>query len=298
MNSHKEKLQKSTTSETQTEQTTHSAQKSENTINEQQIKLQNTTTQSSYISNPFKIIFDGISNMFKYNQNVSIILLIASLFMTGGGFTSGSPDFSDSQASSISSDQIMAILVIFGIVLLLLTPIFIFLYTMYSGIASYTALNTSRQNTITFKEAWKTVLGKFWIILGINVVVMLKVLGGLLLFIIPGIRAMLRYNMVHMFVFDENTGVIESINKSKALAKDHLIEVFGMTFASSLIPFVGGIMAIGGQSVMYPQLKQLKSAPHQKPKVHWLNYLAFILWLIFSLFIALIVLILFLIVKK
>ncbi len=127
---------------------------------------------------------------------------------------------------------------------------------------------------------------------------MLKVLGGLLLFIIPGIRAMLRYNMVHMFVFDENTGVIESINKSKALAKDHLIEVFGMTFASSLIPFVGGIMAIGGQSVMYPQLKQLKSAPHQKPKVHWLNYLAFILWLIFSLFIALIVLILFLIVKK
>ena len=246
------------------------------------------TTQTNYISNPFKVIFAGFGNMFKYNQHLSIILLIASLFMSGGGSLSDASGAS-SDSFNPSHEQVIIILIVVGVLLLALVPLIIFLSTMYYGIASYTALKTARHETTTFKEAWNTSLRKFWTILGINIIVGLKVLGGLLLFIIPGIRAMLRYNMVHMFVFDENTGVKDSVGKSKELAKDHLIEIFGMTFAAGIIPIVGGLMQIGGQSVMYPQLRQLKSTPSQKPHVHWLNYLAFVIFSVIFGFIALLV---------
>lgn len=233
--------------------------------------------QTTYISNPFKVIFSGFGNLFKYNQNLSIILLVASVFMSGGSYIPGDPIIG-TVTPSLSDEQITAILIIVAVTLIILVPIIIFLTTMYNGIAAYTVLKTAEQKTTTFKEAWAASLSKFWIILGINVVVGLKVIGGLLLFVVPGIRAMLRYNMVHLFIFDQDTGIKESITRSKALTKDHLIEIFGMTFAAGIIPIVGGLMAIGGQSVMYPQLTQLKSTAHSKPPVHWLNYLAFIVF--------------------
>lgn len=247
--------------------------------------------QTMYVSNPFKIIFDGTGNLFKYNQNLAIILLVASLFMYGGSYIPGNPT-SETGTFNPTSEQITIILIVIGVTLIILLPLIIFITTMYSGVAAYTALKTNQQERVTFKQAWNISLNKFWVLLGINIIVGLKVLGGLILFIVPGIRAILRYNMVHFFVFDQNTGVSDSISKSKALAKDHLIEIFGMTFAAGIIPVVGSLMTIGGQSIMYPQLIKLKSAPHEKPAVHWLNYLAFIIFgtfILFSLLITLLV---------
>lgn len=242
--------------------------------------------QSSYISNPFKVIFTGLGNLFKYNQNLTIILLIASLLGTGGSYIPGDP-WSVNSDVHLSNDQIRAIFIGIAVAVLILLPIVIFLTTMYNGLAAYTALKTSQNKTVTFGEAWKLSLNKFWTILGINIIVGLKVLGGLLLFIVPGIRAAMRYNMVHMHIFDQNAGVKDSISRAKALTKDHLIEIFGMTFAAAIIPVVGGILGIGGQSVMYSQLTALKSSKHQKPSVHWLNYLAFIIAIVVVLLIIL-----------
>lgn len=230
---------------------------------------------TSYISNPFKVIFTGLSNLFKYNQNLAIILLVVGLLGSGGQALPGNS--SSSSFTSPSSEQIMTILVVVAVAMIILLPLFIFLGTMYNGIAAFTALNTSRQKTVTFAEAWKASLNKFWTLLGINIIVGLKVIGGLLLFIVPGIRAALRYNMVHIHVFDQNTGVSDSIDRAKLLTKDHLIEVLGMTFAAGIVPIVGNIMAVGGQSIMYSQLMTLKSSAHEKPPVHWLNYLVFII---------------------
>lgn len=245
----------------------------------------------SYISNPFKVIFTGLGNLFTYNQNLTIILLIVGLLGSGGGFFPGDTTI-DNPNINISDDQLMAIFIGIAIAATILIPIIVFLTTMYNGLVAFTALKTSQQKTATFSEAWNASLNKFWTILGINIIVGLKILGGLILFIIPGIRAALRYNMVHMHVFDQDTGVKESTSRAKLLTKDHLIEILGMSFAAGIIPIVGGILAIGGQSVMYTQLMDLKSTKHEKPDVHWLNYLAFIVFAVLVLLAALIVLIL------
>lgn len=230
---------------------------------------------------------------------MSIILLITSLFMSSGNwFFSGTPSPSNGQTGSGASEQMAIIFVIFAIIILLLSPLWIFLYTMYTGMAAYTALSTSKQKTITFKEAWTVTLSKFWVILGINIIVLFKIFFGILLFIIPGIRAILRYNMVLMFVFDDNTKVFDSINKSKELSKDHLMEIYGMSFLANIIPIIGGLAAIGGQSFMYPQLRQLKSGPHKKPDVHWLNYIGVIFLVLIFILIAFILILVMLIAKK
>lgn len=234
--------------------------------------------QQDYISNPFKVIFTGIGELFKYNQNLAIAILAISL-IGGFGNTPGINGFNATITQSIDTNLNLALTLI-AISLLVIIPLTIFFTTMMSGVSAYTALMTSRQKTVTIKEAFTVTLSKFWILLGIDIIVFFKVLGGTLLFIVPGIRAAARYSLVHMFVFDQNTGVSESIARSKNLAKDHLIEIFGIITASILIPIVGSLMQIGGQAVAYAQLVKLKSAPHEKPKTHWLNYFVVILPLI------------------
>lgn len=239
---------------------------------------QTTTEQKeTYISNPFKLIFKGFGDLFNYNQTMAIIILVVTLFNSFSGL-GGPGDLGSTSGSDTPSRDVMIIVgIIVAVVILLIMPIAIFLSTMFKGIVAYTALQTHKKVTVNFGDTFKLVLKRFWTILWISVVVGFKVFGGLLLFIIPGVRAYLRYRMVYMFVFDENANAKTAIQKSKALTKDHLIEVFGMTTASGIIPFVSGVMEAGGYTIMYPQLKQLKASNAPKPPVHWLNYLGFIL---------------------
>lgn len=242
-------------------------------MNKQKTAKQNQT----YISNPFRLIFQGFGDLFNYNQTMAIIILVVTLFTSFPSLI-GPGDLSTTSRGDAPSRDIMIIVgIIVAIAILLIMPIAIFLSTMFKGIVAYTALQTHKKVTINFGDTFKLVLKKFWTILWIRIVVGFKVFGGLLLFIVPGVRAYLRYRMVHMFVFDENADAKTAIQKSKALTKDHLIEVFGMTTASNIIPFVSGVMEAGGYTIMYPQLKQLKGSKAPKPPVHWLNYLGFIL---------------------
>lgn len=242
--------------------------------------------KQTYISNPFKLIFKGFGELFNYNQTMAIIILVVTLFNSFSGIGSPGGDFSGAGSDAPSSDALIIIGIIVAVVILLIMPIAVFLGTMFKGIVAYTALQTHKKVTVNFGDTFKLVLKKFWTILWISIVVWFKVFGGLLLFIVPGIRAYLRYRMVYMFVFDENANAKTAIQKSKALTKDHLIEVFGMSTASGIIPFVSGVMEAGGYTIMYPQLKQLKASNAPKPPVHWLNYLGFILFAVLLVLIA------------
>lgn len=234
----------------------------------------------NYISNPFKLIFKGFGNLFNINQSAAIVILVVGLFSYTGNIFPGSGNSQSPgtiNAESISNDALVIIGVIVFFVMLVLVPIIIFVTTIYQGFSAYVALQTSKNKTVSIGDALRVVIKKFWTLLLINIIVFFKVLGGLLLFIIPGIRAALRYKMVHFHVFDTNSNAKESITKAKVLTKDHLIEVLGMSFAAGIIPLVNGVMDVGGQSVMYKQLNDLKSSSQNKPPVHWLNYLVFII---------------------
>ncbi len=237
----------------------------------------NTIDNTPYISNPFKVIFKGFAQLIMYNQNLSIIILIASYVLYGWSYLY--PEQSNvSTSPPITESQGAILLIIIAITVLVIVPLYCFITVMLSGITAYTILKTNRQETTTFKEAWKATLSKFWTLLYLDIIIFFKVLGGLLLFIIPGIRAALRYNLAHILVFDKNLSAKESAKMSKELSKGHLIEIFGIMFASGLIPIVGSLMTMGGISVAYSQLTRLHTdSSYQKTDVHWLNYLGIIL---------------------
>ncbi len=247
-------------------------------------------TQPKFESNPFKVIFNGFDKLFKHNQSMAIVLLIFSLFSSIGQFFNY--DYSSPQPSGAPAEEafpvagIVAIIVGVAIVVL---PLIIFIATMINGFTSYVAYKTSKGESTGFSESMKVVWSKFWTILRVEISVFFRILGGTLLLIIPGIRAALRYDMVLFPVFDENASAKQAVAKSKAVTKKHLIEIFGMSFASSLIPIIGQVMHVGGQSIMYPQLVALNKSGAAKPKVHWLNYLAFFLVLGVLIFVSAIV---------
>lgn len=228
-------------------------------------------------SNPFKVIFNGFSALFKYNQTLAIIILVLTAF----GQFGQSFNYSFGGATEATSDKPelgAAIAAIIGIVFIILLPLIIFFGTMVNGFISFVAYKTSKGETTEFGDALRVVWKKFWTILWIEIIVFLKVFGGILLFIIPGVRAMMRYDMVLFPVFEDDASASEAIAKSKAITKNHLIEIFGMNVAAGIIPFVGQTFHVGGQSVMYPQLRDLHKSGGEKPKVHWLNYLAFFIF--------------------
>jgi len=198
-------------------------------------------------------------------------------------------DFNNQKDSTKAAAITAIAAIVFGVVLVVLV-VALFIGTVFSGFTAFVALSTANNKTVTLEETFRAVFHKFWTILGINFVVFLKIFGGFLLFIVPGIRASLRYNMVLFPVFDKDAKAKEAIKTSKLITKNHLIEVFGMTFASGLIPLVGGLMQVGGQTIMYPQLRDLQASGAAKPKVHWLNYIGFILFGLLFGFVSLILL--------
>ncbi len=254
-----------------------------------------------YVSNPFIVIFRGFGDLFNHNQTMAIVILVFSMlgsFMqfanpfpfAAPGASIGTSTAPTSNNGTTSFSSVLLPIILVTIFVILLIAVAIFISTIYRGVVAYVALKTSRKETVTFEEAIRVTMKKFWTIVLVDVIVGLKVFGGMLLFIIPGIRAMLRYNMVRLTIFDKDAKASEAISYNKQITKDHLIEVFGMTTAASLMPLIGGILQVGGQSIMYKQLSELKTSGAQKPPVHWLNYLGFILLGALFLFIGLILL--------
>ncbi len=252
----------------------------------------------AFESNPFKVIFNGFDKLFKFNQNMAIILLVIAVissfgqflnFGFGGAGSSESMPVETASSPELATGVIVAIVMIVVSLVLVILAVALFIGTIVNGFMAYVAYKTARAETTTFSEAIKAVWEKFWTILWIQIIVFFKVVGGLLLFIVPGVRAMLRYDMVLFPVFDGNANAKQAIAKSKSITKNHLIEVFGMAVAAGIIPFIGQLFHISGRAIMYPQLRDLHASGTAAPKVHWLNYLGFVLAIVLLLLIAAIV---------
>lgn len=246
-----------------------------------------------YVSNPFSSCFRGLDKLFKHNKKIAIVLLVISAVLGGLQFLGGSseetataPPAESGAGAGLDGVQI-ALIVALGV--LILAAMF-FVSVFIGGVISFITLKTSRGETTSFKEAARATFAKFWTLAGVTVLSILKILGGSLLLIVPGVRAGLRYQMALLPVFDDNLKAGAAMRRIKFLTKNHLMEVFGIGTVSSLIPVFGPLLQIGGEAVLYPQLKDLKDNNRPKPPTHWLNYLGFILLALITILIVIIVL--------
>lgn len=234
-------------------------------------------TKHNFTSNPFTSCFDGISELFKTNQTPAIIILVFSVFgiflnfLTSLPFPNQSVEPAPTTTSIPETNSALIAMLIVGIVIAI--TISVVLSVLYTGVVNYVTWKTSRGESTDFGEALRASFRHFWRILGIQIIVGIKVLFGLFLFIVPGIRAALRYQLVFIAMYDENLSIFKSMDRVKFLARQHLIEIFGiMTVAKLLFPATA-LLQMGGFSMLYPGLKNLKDNDLPKPQTHWLNYI-------------------------
>lgn len=237
----------------------------------------------AYESNPFKSSFHGFELLFKINQLPAILVLA---FTYVGALTQGTPTsfWAPPSGGGEMSGTAVAILVTALVFFALISMVVSFCVAIFiSGITGFVGYKTIRGEETTIGEAFHATLRRFWSIAYILVLAGLKVIGGLFLLIVPGVRAALRYQMATIALFDENLSGKAAMQRVKSLTKGHILELFGIQAVAWLIFPVASVLQLGGHIILYPGLKEVKDHNKTKPKVHWLNYLGFVMiafWLI------------------
>lgn len=201
------------------------------------------------------------------------------------GYTDGST--SDDVETSLKDDAstlsvVAIILIIIGITIavIIFGGIIYAIGLFISALFTYVALQSEKGKSVDFSEAWSAVAKRYWRLLGSQLLAGLKIFGWTLLFIVPGIIAAFRYALLPYVVMaaeDGEKGVKTAHDRTKALVKGRLWEVFGISTVAAIVPFVGSMLQLTGNAALYTQLDHYDKKGLEKPKIHWLNYLGAIL---------------------
>lgn len=248
-------------------------------------KPEEKTQKNQYISNPFKLAVDATSRLFETNKVWAIVIIVLGLF---GAFPQGSGSNQDSQkvteaASSNpeTSTIIATAILIFGVILVVLV-IALVIGSYVEGMLSYVALQSEKGKKVTFSEAVGEVNKRFSRLLGAYALALVKIVGWSLLLIVPGIIAAVRYSLLSYVIMDqpaEEKSVKAAHDRVKEVTSGRLWEVFGIQF-TGIVPIVGSLFSLAGGAALYKQLQVFTDKKLEKPKIHWLNYLALVFILI------------------
>lgn len=211
-----------------------------------------------------QIIADGISKLFSTNKNLAWFLIIISIISAIQNLTYRTDyvDLEQNTEASYNVGQseagwIALFFVIFLIPFVLaMLAVFVFIH----GMLSYAALEASRGRVASIKQTFAATKEKFWTLFGVGIIVFLKVLGGLILFIVPGIRAMCRYYVIGFVVFDKNLPADETVKYTKKLTKGKLTAPFLAIIGSIILSPVAYLIQYGSMAGIYPWLKKESKA--------------------------------------
>jgi len=261
-------------------------------------------TKVTYNSNPFTLSFNALGSLFNVNLAWPLVLIGLEVFSwimqgfsmiidaaTKNGSTTTTPYEPVFTANPNPTDAgvIIAIATLVVGFVVFFSIIASIVGTYFMGMYSYVSLQSLENKKVSFSEAFSAVTKRFWRLFFAQLLATLKIIGGLFLFIIPGIRAYLRYSILPYVIMSEpegKSGIISTHNRTKELIRGRLMEPFGISTVASLIPLVGTSLGIVGNAALYAQLAHYHDHKLEKPKVHWLNYIAFSV-LVFILLIAL-----------
>ena len=139
---------------------------------------------------------------------------------------------------------------------------------------------SAREEVVSFGDAFKLGLKKVPHVIVLAIVLEVLLTVGLILLVIPGLIIMARGSLSLLVLFEEDLGPIKAIKRSFALTKGHVIEMLGSAFAGMLLAgpsLLFGAAAVAPSVGRYHDLRALQESGAEKPKVHWMNYLALIL---------------------
>lgn len=130
-------------------------------------------------------------------------------------------------------------------------------------------LASAKGEPIKFSDAYAK-SSQYWLkFLGATLLTSLAILGGTILFIIPGLILGAWFSLAPYIVISENLGVIDSMKRSRELVKGHTVEMLGLTFFEQLfgvlnfIPILGAIAVVLIQIIFWPTPQYQGSATGQ-----------------------------------
>ena len=232
-------------------------------------------------TNPFSRTMEGMRQLFKYNKVWGIILIVIGVISLPSYFdrNKGTADTSITNPFNENVDVNWPAVVLF-VSFLAVVSLLVMSYTY--GVMYYIIWKNSRKEKASLGDAFRAVGARYWTILAVMIMSAFRIIGGLLLLVVPGVRALLRYQLVLMPVFDENLKAKDAMARIKKLTDGHLIEVAGLSIVAGVLPVVGPAMQVGGEGILYNDLKLLENHKGEQPKAHWLNYALVVLMVVIA----------------
>jgi uncharacterized membrane protein YidH (DUF202 family) len=272
----------------------------------------------NFDSNPFTISFRGFGLFATYAKGVLIAVIVVGIFGFMLNFITSLPSsnnndnfYSNSSLDSSSNTEILddnidesnagivlLTVVAFVIGLGVLAVLFGTLFTaMISGILASAAISSVNKKEISFGQSFSEMGSRFGVLYVALLIALLKTIGGYILFIIPGIRAQLRYSgLAYVIMNNKTLSASQAVANTKDLYRNHLMESFGINTVGAIIPVIGPAITASGFALSVQQLTDYKKLNAQTPKTHWLNYIGIIFVLaifVFMIFVSILLAILF-----
>lgn len=110
---------------------------------------------------------------------------------------------------------------------------------------TYVQLQSAKGNKVQLSEAITTGAKFIFRFIGLAILVSVLIMGGLILFIIPGLIMVRRYFLSAYLLIDKNIGIIEAMKQSAALTKPYSSKVWGIVGVNILISLPSFIPIIG-----------------------------------------------------
>jgi hypothetical protein len=188
------------------------------------------------------VIFKKSFLAFKKNWMV-LVYAIAVTFLTGT-LLSAVFNVNDLKAGGLKTTEAMTLITAYYVLKYLIQSVFNIGQTKIS-------IDIVNGKKTRYSDLFKT-QGVFLKFLLVSILYELTIIGGLILFILPGIYVALRYCFAPILIIDKKMGVAEAFEKSKEMTDGRKLEmiIFFLTsilfIASGLVVFIVGVVVTFG----------------------------------------------------
>lgn len=175
------------------------------------------------------------------------LVFIPSLLSLGSNSTKAT-DANSSSAALESWGTLPFTIALSSIVLLSIALVILSL--IIAPAVAHLQLSSARNKDIGVSDALKVGLKYVWRYLGLLIVIGLLFVGGLLLFIVPGLIVLRRYFLAPYFLLDKDLRIGEAMKQSAAATKPYsgsiwgIIGVYILLSLTGFIPLIGGLVSI------------------------------------------------------
>jgi hypothetical protein len=148
------------------------------------------------------------------------LMILPQIFMLAGTVTvSSGPSL---VALGLPAPSAIGLSVVGG--LMLIVGVFLTFMAQAAAITATSEIQVGR--SITIRDSYRRVRGKFWALFWATILYFLAVFGGFILLIVPGVWVLLRGTLIYQVITIEDVRGVEALRRSIALTKGAVGPIF------------------------------------------------------------------------